>query len=213
MRDIDWFGRAGRWLAPLALLLALPAGLNAQFSIAPTIGVYIPTSPLVSAALGGPTPSVSELRQEVAISVGGRMSLGFGRFGMEVSGGYSPSTLVLSQSGVSTSADASLLTGTGQVWVQLLPTSSPLSLGLSGGVSLTSRGGEAYASATNTTNIGGVIGATVGFRVGPFVHLMVSVEDYIYNIDASGFGVPGVDVPTQHDIHLDFGIGIPLLGM
>jgi hypothetical protein len=216
-RDMDWFRRAAARLSVAALLVVMPASLNAQFSIAPEIGVYVPTQPLVTAALQGDPSQFAQLKQEIALSLGGRMSIGFGRFGIEVSGAYTPSSVVLSSSGISlpdTSLSANLVTGTGQLWVQVLPASSPLSLGLSGGLSLTSRGGEAYAGAANTTDLGGVLGVSLGVRLGPVIHLMVTAEDYIYNLDPALVGLPpGVDVKTQHDIHLNFGIGIPLLGM
>lgn len=212
-RDVDWFRRAAARLSLVTALMIAPAGLYAQFSIAPEIGVYVPTTPLVTAALQGNPSQMGELKQEIALSVGGRMAMGFGRFGVVVSGAYTPSSLVLSSSGIDTTASANLVTGTGQVWVQLLSESSPLSIALSGGLSVTSRGGEAYAGATNTTDLGGVLGATVGLRVGPVLHLTVSAEDYIYSLNPAMVGLPGAELNTQHDVHLNFGVGIPLLGM
>jgi len=51
-------------------------------------------------------------------------------------------------------------------------------------------------------------------RLGPVIHLLVTAEDYIYNLDPALVGLPpGAQSQTQHDIHLNFGIGIPLLGM
>ncbi len=215
-RDVDWFRRTAARLSVVALLAMVPFSLTAQFSIAPEIGVYVPTTPLVTAAFQGNPGEIGQLKQEIALSIGGRMSIGFGRFGIEVSGAYTPSSVVLSTSGVNfpdTTASANLVTGTGQLWVQVLPASSPLSLGLSGGLSVTSRGGDAFAGASNTTNLGGVLGVSLGLRLGPVIHLMVTAEDYIYNLDPALVGLPGAEFKTQHDIHLNFGIGIPLLGM
>ncbi len=212
-RDVDWFRRTAARLSVVALLVAVPSSLNAQFSIAPEIGVYVPTTPLVTAALQGNPGQFAELKQEIALSIGGRMAIGFGRFGIEVSGAYMPSSVILSAAGIDTTANANLVTGTGQLWVQVLPASSPLSLGLSGGLSVTSRGGDAFAGASNTTDLGGVLGVSLGLRLGPVIHLMVTAEDYIYNLDPALVGLPGAEFQTQHDIHLNFGIGIPLLGM
>ena len=213
-RDMDWFRRTAARLSVVALLAVVPVSLNAQFSIAPEIGVYVPTTPLVTAALGGDPSQIGELKQEISLSIGGRMAIGFGRFGIEMSGAYMPSGVVLSSSGIDTTAAANLVTGTGQLWVQVLPESSPLSLGLSGGLSVTSRGGDAFAGASNTTDLGGVLGVSLGLRLGPVIHLLVTAEDYIYNLDPALVGLPpGTQSQTQHDIHLNFGIGIPLLGM
>ena len=206
MRDLDWFGRRSVLVALLALAAALPTRLEAQFSIAPTVGIYVPTTNLIAAASGSP----NALRQEVSITFGGRMAIGFGRLGLDVSGEYAPSSLVFSAAGVDSVADANILTGTGQVRLQVLPVSSPISLSVSGGVSLTSRGGQAFQGVNNTTNVGGVVGASLGVRVGPFVHLMVTAEDYIYN--AKFVSGVATQQQTQHDIHLNFGVGIPLLG-
>ena len=213
-RDIDWFRRTAARLSVVALLAVVPSSLNAQFSIAPEIGVYVPTTPLVTVALQGNPGQFAELKQEIALSIGGRMAIGFGRFGIEVSGAYMPSSVILSAAGIDTTANANLVTGTGQLWVQVLPASSPLSLGLSGGLSVTSRGGDAFAGASNTTDLGGVLGLSLGLKLGPVIHLMVTAEDYIYNLDPALVGLPpGAESNTQHDIHLNFGIGIPLLGM
>ncbi len=213
-RDVDWFRRTAARLSVVALLAVVPSSLNAQFSIAPEIGVYVPTTPLVTAALQGNPGQFAELKQEIALSIGGRMAIGFGRFGIEVSGAYMPSSVILSAAGIDTTANANLVTGTGQLWVQVLPASSPLSLGLSGGLSVTSRGGDAFAGASNTTDLGGVLGLSLGLKLGPVIHLMVTAEDYIYNLDPALVGLPpGAESNTQHDIHLNFGIGIPLLGM
>jgi len=217
-RDIDWYPRVVVRTVALVALLLVPTSLQAQsFSIAPELGVYMPTQPMLSAVVGGQTPQTAEFKQEISLSIGGRMALGFGeRFGVEISGAYMPSSVTLSASGVSvdTTLAANLITGTGQVWFQVMPSSSPVSLGLSGGLSVTSRGGEAFSGAGDTTELGGVLGVSLGLRVGPFIHLMVTAEDYIYNLDPDLVGLPaGTTSPTQHDVHLNFGVGIPLLGM
>ena len=81
MKDMDWFRMTAARLSVVALLALVPGSLNAQFSIAPEIGVYVPTTPLATAALGGDPNDIGELQQEIALSVGGRMAIGFGRFG------------------------------------------------------------------------------------------------------------------------------------
>ena len=72
-----------------AAALTLTASAEAQrVSMSPTIGVYIPTSELVKAAEG------EEFKQEVALSVGGRLGLTLSpRVGIETSVSYVPSSL------------------------------------------------------------------------------------------------------------------------
>jgi hypothetical protein len=212
MRDIDWFGRVVSKMLPVALLASVPTALHAQFSIAPTIGVYVPTQNLLQAAAGDQQAALS---QQVSISVGGRMAMGFGRFGLEVSGEYAPSSLMFSTGGLGgvsdTSISANVISGTGQVWLQVLPQTSMVFFALSGGVSVTSRGGDAFQGVGNTTDVGGVVGAALGFRIGPVVSLTLTAEDYIYN--AQFLDGIAAEQQLQHDIHLNFGVGIPLLGM
>ena len=58
----------------------------------------------------------------------------------------------------------------------------------------------------------GTAGATVGFRLGRLLHLHVSADDYIYKPKLADTD-PSFDARTQNDIHLSFGVGIPLLGL
>ena len=85
---------------------------------------------------------------------------------------------------------------------------------VSGGVGVINRSGAFYANAENKTDIGGTVGASAGFRLGSLLHLQVSAEDYVYKPQAEipGFG-PSDEKKTQNDIHLSFGVGIPLLGL
>jgi hypothetical protein len=53
-------------------------------------------------------------------------------------------------------------------------------LSLNGGVSLVNRGGAAYEESEDKTDVGGVVGATVGFRLGSMLSFYVAAEDYIY---------------------------------
>lgn len=71
-----------------------PPRVGAQRSLAPTVGVYIPTSELVKAASG------DEFKQEVSITVGGRLGFTFGsRGGLEATVAYAPSKLRFSSTG------------------------------------------------------------------------------------------------------------------
>jgi len=76
------------------------------------------------------------------------------------------------------------------------------------------RSGDFYASAANKTDIGGTVGASARFRLGKLLRLQVSAEDYIYKPRAEipGFS-PSDEKKTQNDVHLSFGVGIPLLGL
>jgi hypothetical protein len=192
-------------LAALATLTLAAAPAEAQrLSLSPTIGVYIPTSELVKATQG------EEFKQEIALSVGGRLGVTLSpRFGVETSVSYVPSNLHFTFDGSETETDANLLLGTVRATFHAIPMTSPVWLSLNGGVSMIRRGGEAYADLEDNSDVGGVVGATVGFRLGSMLSFYVAAEDYIYGtqIDEAG---PGDGSRTQNDVQIAFGFGFPV---
>lgn len=206
--------RAGPKLVSLSVALwcLAPSRATAQLSISPTIGVYIPTTELVQAASG------QQFKQEVSITLGGRVGLNLGqRLGIEGTAVYAPSKLKFSASGTDSTGDANLLTGSGRVFVELIPRTSPISLQLNGGVGVVHRSGAAYQGDPNPTDLGGVVGATLRFRLGRLLHLELHADDFIYKAQyapatstSGGFVVANKQL---NDLHLGVGIGIPLLGM
>lgn len=192
-------------LAASAALALGATPLEAQrLSLSPTIGVYIPTSELVKATQG------EEFKQEIALSVGGRLGVTISpRFGVETSLSYVPSSLRFTFEDTETKTDANLLLGTFRATFHAIPMTNPVWLSLNGGASLIRRGGEAYADAADRSDVGGVVGATVGFRLGGMLSFYVAAEDYIYgarieNVDQ------GEERRTQNDIQIAFGFGFPV---
>jgi hypothetical protein len=189
----------------LAFGVSAAATAEAQrVSLSPTIGVYIPTSELVKAANG------EEFKQEIALAVGGRLGLNFSpRFGVVTSVTYVPSNLRFNFNQTETETDANLLFGTARATVYVIPTTSPVWLNLNGGASLIKRGGDAYEEAEDKTDIGGVVGATVGFNLGGLMSFYVAAEDYIYG---TSFVEEGTleEKRTQNDVQLAVGFGVPL---
>jgi len=207
MRSTTWLSRV---LVGSALLAMSAQSAQAQrISLTPNIGVYIPTTELVKAASG------EEFKQEMTFTVGGRLGIQLGsRLGLEFTGAYAPSDLKVTSSGVGSTEDANIFTGSGRLSFHVIPASSPLSFLVTGGVGVINRSGAFYANVDNKTDIGGTVGATAGFRLGSLLRLSVSAEDYLYKPKAEipGFG-PSDEKLTQNDIHLSFGVGIPLLGL
>jgi hypothetical protein len=195
--------RAGVPVLVVGLCLASPLAAQKLF-ISPTIGVYIPTSELVKASQG------QEFKQEIALAVGGRLGLRFGpRFGLVTSVSYVPSKLRINLNQNETKTDANLLFGSARANFQVIPWTSPLWLGINAGASLVKRGGEAYANAEDKTDVGGVVGATVGFNLGGMLSFYVAADDYIYGttfVDQNTLE----EKQTQNDVHLSFGFGVPV---
>ena len=188
-----------------ALAVLGPGSAQAQrVSLSPTIGVYIPTSELVKAAEG------EAFKQEIALSVGGRLGLTLSpRFGIETSVSYVPSNLRFTFDQTETTTDANLLLGTVRASFHAIPMTSPVWLTLNGGASLIRRGGEAYRDAEDRSDIGGVVGATVGFRLGSMLNFYVAAEDYIYGARIEDADL-GDQSRTQNDVQIAFGFGFPV---
>jgi hypothetical protein len=187
-----------------AVALAVTPLSAQRVSLSPTIGVYIPTSELVKAANG------EEFKQEIALAVGGRLALNFTpRFGIVTSVSYVPSNLRFTFNQNETKTDANLLFGTARANYQVIPWTSPVWLGLNAGASLVKRGGDAYADAQDKTDVGGVVGATVGFRLGSFLSFYVAADDYIYGTTFVETGTLE-EKKTQNDVQLSVGFGVPL---
>jgi hypothetical protein len=174
--------------------------------------VYIPTTELVKAASG------QEYKQEVSITLGGRVGFGFGRRGgIEATVAYAPSKLKFSTTGSSTNTNANILSSSGRIFFELIPRTSPVSLQLNGGVGLVRRSGDAYRNDPDNTDLGGVVGATLRFRLGQLLHLELHAEDFLYKSkyapDTANPGSFSLVNKQLNDIHLGVGVGIPLLGL
>jgi hypothetical protein len=191
-------------LAAGALALGAAPAQAQRLSLSPTVGVYIPTSELVKASQG------EEFKQEVALSVGGRLGVTLTpRFGIETSVSYVPSNLRFTFDDTQTTTDANLLLGTLRATFHAIPMTKPVWLTLNGGASMIRRSGEAYEDVEDTSDFGGVVGATIGFRLGSMLSFYVAAEDYIYGtrIDENDIGAESV---TQNDVQIAFGFGFPV---
>jgi hypothetical protein len=136
-----------------------------------------------------------EFKQEIALSVGGRLGLNFSpRFGVVTSVAYVPSNLRFTFNDTETKTD---------------PTTSPIWLNINGGASLVKRGGDAYEAEEDKTDVGGVVGATLGFNLGGFLSFYVAAEDYIYGTTFVEAGALE-EKSTQHDVQIALGFGVPL---
>jgi hypothetical protein len=194
-------------------VLSTPSTYAQGLSIAPTVGIYAPTGDLLNTVtMSGNTIA---FRQRVGLAVGGRLGLSFGRVGLSATGSYVPTRMqaTITETGIAQNSQdyTALWFGTGRVNLWLLPRSSPLSLGVNGGVGLVGRGptavtddeGNVYTDVSRN-DWGGVVGGTVGLNLG-IIGVFVSVDDYIYN--PSVFEQLGVKSDTQNDLQFSFGFG------
>lgn len=198
-------------LIAAGMIISATAARAQHLSLSPNIGLYIPTQEIVQQVIAG--TNTGELRkQEVGLTLGGRMALWFGdRIGIEATGSYAPSRLRRTLAGTQTTTDANLFTGTGRITVNVLPPRFPLVLAFSGGGALINRGGAAYAGVADKTDFGFSGGVSFGFRLGSLLSLVLSADNFIYK---PKFALPGLPAPpSQHDINLSFGLGLMGMGM
>lgn len=183
-------------------------------SLSPYFGVLVPTADLFQYQNGSET-QITKL--SIGLVVGGRLGIGFGsRVSLEADVGYSPGSLDLQESGSDFNQDVTTLTGSGKLTFYLIPRTSPVWIGVSGGVgavkhTLKTGGAAELAGLTGGTDIGGVVGARAGFRLGRLVALTAGVDDYLYT---AKFDTQGAQTSEekQHDIHFTFGVRLPFLG-
>lgn len=176
-----------------------------RLSLSPTVGVYIPTTELLKAANG------ETFKQQVGIALGGRLGLSFSpRFGIETSVSYVPSKLnfTLDQATGATTTDAHLLFGTFRATLHVIPLTKPVWFTVNGGASLVKRGGAAYQDAPDKTDVGGVVGAALGFNLGGPLSFYVAADDYIYGTRIAD--PTSTQKQSQNDVQLAVGFGVPI---
>ncbi len=196
-------------LVVAVLLAAAPAPALAQrLSLSPQIGFYIPTEDLYRLSGSG---GAGDFKLEAGPSFGARLGLWFGdRFGIETSGIYVPTTFTFSAATGSNplQQDARLFVGTGQAVLYLLPRSGMLSLFVSGGVGVVSRGGVAFTADASSSEVGGVVGVGAGIRLGG---IMLTAGADLLGYQATYQGSQAVSQSvSQKDVSLKFGLGIPV---
>ena len=177
--------RGKAWATRVCLIagVLLAAGVKPvaaqRISIAPNIGVYIPTTELVKAASG------KQFKQEISITLGGRLGIFFSqRLGVEFTGDYAPSSLKLTSAGFGDTTDANIFTGSGRVSFQAIPFTKPIAFLLTGGVGVINRSGAFYQDVEKRTDVGGTFGASLRFRLGRL--LAPSVERRGLHLQAEG---------------------------
>jgi hypothetical protein len=197
----------------LATILGLAAAVPAtaqHLSLSPHIGFYIPTEQLYQAATG---TTGDDFKLEAGLSFGGRLGLWFSnRLGIEVGGSYVPTTFQLTNTGGGTPVkkDAKLFIGSGQLVLFLIPRTSILSLYLSGGVGVVSRGGVAFTNEAATSDVGGTFGAGAGINLGP-IQLTAGADLVSYKAKYQGANLTSQE-QSQKDIAVKVGFGIPFGG-
>lgn len=184
------------------------APLAAQrVSLAPTVGVYIPTQELTRALAG------EQFKQEVGIAVGGRFGVDFSRrLGFQATGSYVPSNLRFTLDQSQQTTDANLFFGAAKLAFFVVPPGRTLSFQINGGVAMVRRSGDAYAALEDRSSVGGTVGALLGLGLGP-IPLQLGAEAYLYKQNLDGLTTATGEPASQRDIQLSIGFGLPVGGV
>jgi len=191
----------------VAGLVACATPLAAQrVSLAPTVGVYIPTAELTKALAG------EQFKQEVGLALGGRLGIDFSRrLGFQATGAYVPSNLRYSFDQSQQTTDANLFFGSGKLAFFVIPPNRTLSFQLNGGVAMVKRSGAAYDALVDKTSVGGTVGALLAIALGP-IPLQLGAEAYLYKQNLDGLTSATGEPVSQRDIQLSIGFGLPMGG-
>jgi hypothetical protein len=207
--------------AVLALLAASPGGAQIientsgsatdgiqevqRFYFAPTFGFYAPTEDLAKLLEGG------TVKQQPSPMIGGRLGLSLTRrIGLQVTGTYVPSKVQLGLKDVDQRDDASLFFGSGKVVLFVLPSTSPISLQVNGGIALVNRSGAAFRNLKNRNSVGATVGGQIGIRLGPLPLLQLGVDTYMYKQDLDGLIDQHGELASQKDVQLSIGVQLPM---
>lgn len=178
-----------RHLVAAGLALLGPAtqigALSAQnISLWPQLGFYIPTKDLVTVSQGGDVGKI-----EAGPSFGAALGLRFGsRFAIEASGAYVPTTFKLGTGNTIDKQDAKIFIGDAKAVFYLL-----------------SRGGVAFTSQSETSDVSGVFGAGAGIRLGGIM-LVAGADFFRYTAAYQGSQQTAAEL-KQLDIALRIGLG------
>ena len=200
----------------LALVGALPATTSAQsIQVEPYVGAYVPMTNLISQTLEGvPLLGSADFtaKQQEALALGGRVTVWLASFGVEGNFYYAFSgDLAIDE--ISTGESAGVWAGDARLIVNLLP--GPVGLHINGGIALIGRTGDAYADVTaGKTNVGGVAGAGLTFKLPGMFGIRADVDGYFYSnemtIDDPDLGSITFDSMLQADVVASAGVVISL---
>lgn len=205
--------------------VGIPVAGSAQgksgVAVTPFLGLTVPGRDLLLRP--GLAAGRDQEKQGLIGVFGGRLSIGLTeQLEVEADVAYGSSGLKLSTLSSPSGTDAAVLAMSGRLAFRLKPTIEPFWLTLNGGVAAISRtfsgrSGQP-AGIHDATNVGAVIGTTLGFRLGSRSAFVVGIDDFIYNasfdVDAAGTAPAGkTQSLTQNDIRLSLGLRFAVAGL
>lgn len=208
-------------LALVTVATAAEAQRPAKTSIAvtPYFGLVSPGRDLLL------RPGLDPLRdpesQALLGVVGGRLTVGLSeKLAVEADVGIGKSGIQVSKLSAPSGTNAKVTTISGRLVYRTKPTTEPSSITLHAGLASVSRRFTEKSGVPslvkNGSNLGAVLGATIGFRMTARTALMITAEDYVYNasfdVAGTGGGLQRSQSLTQNDIRVVVGVRFALFG-
>ncbi len=186
----------------MVLVLAAVAGVQSAsaqgVSVTPFIGAYLPVSSVVD-------ESGFELKQKTGIAFGGRLTYMMqGNWGIEGEVAYASSKLELNGE----DGESGNVIFFGAKAMYFFPSASNFRVHAGAGLGLTSRGGDDWDGADESSTIGGILNLGFTTPLSGMMKLRVDVEDYIGSIAP----IDGLDSKLQNDLLITAGVMIPFGG-
>lgn len=186
----------------MVLVLAAVAGVQSAsaqgVSVTPFIGAYLPVSSVVD-------ESGFELKQKTGIAFGGRLTYMMqGNWGIEGEVAYASSKLELNGE----DGESGNVIFFGAKAMYFFPSASNFRVHAGAGLGLTSRGGDDWDGADESSTIGGILNLGFTAPLSGMMKLRVDVEDYIGSIAP----IDGLDSKLQNDLLITAGVMIPFGG-
>ncbi len=208
-----------------SLLALIPGGLQAQpqlqVSFSPYGGAYFAAADLFDGVIRTQTAGdlAFKFGQGTGFVAGGRLAVWpTARIGVELEGAYLGSDV---EGEIVALVDGNLVPISGDVdanvfvaslnlmYAFIRPPLVPLSIYVSGGVGLVSRGGDFYDVFDDTSDIAGVAGLGLKYGVAPGIWIRGDVRDYISSYEEEILRVAAVrggDAKLQNDVLISVGV-------
>lgn len=186
----------------MVLVLAAVTGVQSaaaqNVSVTPFVGAYLPVSDVLDE--GGST-----VKQKTGVAFGGRLTYQMqGNWGIEGEVAYADSKLEFDD----VDGEGGNVLFFGAKAMYFFPSASNFRVHAGAGVGFTSRGGDDWDGADESSTIGGIVNLGFTTPISGMIKLRIDVEDYIGSIAP----VDGVDSKLQNDLLITAGVMIPFGG-
>jgi hypothetical protein len=186
----------------LAALTAVARPAEAQgVSVTPFLGVYLPVSNVASEDDFG-----VDVKQSTGLAFGGRLTymMQGGNWGIEGEVAYASSKLDFGD----VEGDGGSVIFAGAKAMYFFPSASNFRIHAGGGIGITSRGGDDWEGADESSTFGGILNLGFTTPLSGMMKLRVDIEDYIGSISPE----EGLDSQLQNDLLITAGVMIPFGG-